>query len=174
MRGVATAMSYCAQCGAPLAAGARYCAACGTAVATPTLPGGAPAPPALPAQARRDTGMAQTLILVGAVLGVLLPLFVGMGLMVLGTVFAFVPWWGSVPGVMLGLMALGVILLGLLWAAAALYARNLIAQGRVEQGAVLAVVVGALMLLTGLPMLVLPGLAGILVLAGGISAWSQK
>ncbi|HEV8361314.1 MAG TPA: zinc ribbon domain-containing protein [Candidatus Thermoplasmatota archaeon] len=166
-------MAYCAQCGAPLQEGARYCGSCGTARAAPTVPS-APAPPpqAGAPPAPKDTSGAQSLLLVGAILGVLLPLLAAFALLLVGAATSFIPFAGPFVAAIFGIVAAVFVVISIVWALVVLHARKLIAEGRVHDGAVIAVVAGLLMLLLGLPFLVVPGLAGIVVLLGGILAWT--
>lgn len=158
-------MAFCPQCGAGIAEGARYCSACGSSLAGSGLPP-APAGPA-PQAARRDTGLAELLILVGAVLSLVVPVLLAAVFFGLGATFWFVPF-ASMPGAVMGLIAVAFLVLGLVWMLLALFARSLIRQGDLEKGGVVAVVVGVLMILTG-------GLvSGLLVVVGGILAWTAR
>lgn len=167
-------MAFCARCGWALGDAARFCAQCGAAVAVPASGGGPPGypvPPAPTATRTKDTSLAQTLLLVGAALGVAIPLLLALAMLMLGAVFSVFPFWGAIPAAILAFIAVVFVIVTLAWAIVVLFARSLLAQGKREQGALLAVVAGGLMLLGGMPFLMLPALAGLLVVAGGILAW---
>ena len=173
-------MAYCAHCGAALQPGVRFCANCGTASAAApaaggyappanTPPGqpyaGAPAPHA--AVARPDTALAETLILVGALLGAILPLGLALILLFFGALFNTLTF-GWFPATFFGGLALIALLLGIVGAAAGLYARNLVREGQRERGGLLALVLGGVLCFTG------NVFAGLALLGGGLLAYTAK
>ena len=165
-------VAHCTQCGAALVQGARYCASCGSLVVQPTLPpperlfqpGGVEPPK------RKDTGGAETLILIGAILSAVLGLLFGLLILFFGAFFglAIGDAGAGFPGFLFGLFGLGIIVLGILFAAGGLYARNLVRAGEVERGGLLAIVFGALCLFTG------DFIAGIVMAAGGVLAYTAR
>lgn len=158
------AMPFCPSCSQATQGWERHCPRCGFALAA--SPPAAPSPAAPPP--RRDTGLAEALLVAGGVVSVAVPALVGLALLFLGGVFSLFPPFGSIPAAFLGFLAVLFLVLGVVWAAAALHARNLVHEGHVERGGLVALVAGALGVLTG------NVLGGVLLLAGGFLAYSAK
>jgi hypothetical protein len=164
-------MAFCPQCGVSAPSGTRFCASCGAALGGPTggpvglpaAPREGPTAPAIPP----DTELAENLLLVGAFLGAVLPLLFAGVVGALGALFAIVPF-GAIPAALLWGFASIVILLSLVWSFAALYARRELQQGHREQGAMIALAAGVLMLVTG------GVVSGLFVLLAGILAYTAK
>lgn len=127
-----------------------------------------------PGHAAKDTGLAEVLLLVGAVLAV-------VGALAYGLFWgAFWPWMGSwFDGTAMdpvwrgfatfGMVAAGVAMFfGLVLGVLAVVAYAKVRNGDLDAGAVLGLVAGALLLLTG------SLLSGALVLVGGALAWQAK
>jgi hypothetical protein len=156
-------MPFCAQCGAAQHAGQRFCPQCGAALSAPALPP-APAPP----PARPDTGLAETLILLGGVASLLVPVLVGLVLLFLGGLFAMFPPFGTLPGVLFGLLAAVLLVVGVIALAISVYARNLLRDGQRERGATIAIIVGLVSVVLG------NFIGGLLLLLGGMVAYTAK
>jgi zinc ribbon protein len=182
-------MAFCPHCGWALDASARFCSSCGkpsapTPAMPPLGPGGAtqvaqtsgrvsaPTSPSAGAT-RTSTSAAETLILIGGLLGALVPLVFALALLAFGAALGVaLPFWGAFPAAIFAFIAVMVAILAIVWGAACLFARSLIQQGQRQSGAIVAVIAGLFMVLVGWPFLVLPGIAGLLVVAGGVMAWT--
>lgn len=167
-------MAFCPQCGATLQAGARYCGSCGTATVQPTLPARAPVQPAPPAAAptatgaAKDTGLAELLILGGALLAAALGVLGALAIMFFGGFFAFIPFWGAFPATMFAMMALVVLVASILMGWAGVHARDLVRRGEREKGGILAVALGLVSFATMNPF------SGVALVVGGMLAWTAK
>lgn len=160
-------MAHCIQCGAALQQGARYCANCGTAQVQPTVPPQAAPAPAPPR--RKDTGGAETVILIGAVLAGLLPMAIGLGLLFFGAIFAAaIPFWGAIPASVFALFGALIFLAGAVFGAAGLWARNIVRDGEAEKGGMVAGVVGLVGCLTG------NVVGGLVLIVGGLMAYTAR
>lgn len=163
-------MTYCARCGAALQAGAPFCASCGSSAAQPAQSSLVQVTSAPAAQAhRQDTGTAELLLLIGAALAALLPLFGAMALLFFGALFAaFIPVVGAIPGAFFAAIALVLAVAGILMGFGGFHARTMVQRGRLGDGGMLGMGVGVVVLVTGNLIAALP------LLLGGFMAWSAR
>jgi len=167
-------MPFCMNCGEKLAEGAESCPKCGTQV------------PAVSKPEKKDySNIGGTLIMVGGVLNIVLPLLsLTFALLFWGTMirrFVEIPeiWirWGGerwISGVIpeafrlaMGLVIAGAVIsivLGIL----AIYAYNRVKGGDFKNGGLIAIILGVIMIATA------SWLPGIITLLGGILCYTSK
>jgi hypothetical protein len=148
-----------------------HCRACGTAL-NPTAPApaptSAPAPsPAPGAPARKpDTGLAELLLLLGAVVSALQAVVALAVVSFLGGA-DLLPWFGGF-GAILALIGLTAVVIGAGAAIAGLHARRRVQEGKLHDGGMVALVAGAVSIVLG------NAFGGLLLLAGGFLAYTAQ
>jgi len=167
-------MPFCMNCGEKLAEGAESCPKCGTQV------------PAVFKPEKKDySNIGGTLIMVGGVLNIVLPLLsLTFALLFWGTMirrFVEIPeiWirWGAEPWVSrlfpeafrlaMGLAIAGAVIsivLGIL----AIYSYNRVKGGDIKNGGLIAIILGVVMIATA------SWLPGVITLLGGILCYTSK
>lgn len=117
----------------------------------------------------QDQKLYQTLVLLGGILGlvvgVLMLSFV-VGFLNMGGPRGFPGFFPDGPFEFMGLFAYLWAVASLVFPVGALYAYGLLRQGNLEQGGVVATVIGVIMCFTNWV------LSGVLVLVGGLLAWN--